>query len=181
MTTQARPYRLFEVVGIELEYPVVDAQLTPRCYVEPAFRAIHGRPTSDIEFDNVGFSNELAAHVFEIKTVAPQRSLAQAERHLVAGLRRFAGRFSCLNLRDIREGVHRNRLRVARLSQQLGRFLNACCVGYRTALIVPEWKHTANAVHRLGCVFVSSGSLPQLVGGKWAASGRRVAMRSRNC
>ena len=30
--------------------------------------------TSDIEFDNVGFSNELAAHVFEIKTVDPVRT-----------------------------------------------------------------------------------------------------------
>jgi gamma-glutamyl:cysteine ligase YbdK (ATP-grasp superfamily) len=84
------PYRLFDVVGIELEYPVVDRDLVPRCLVEPAFRRIHGRPTSDIEVDNVGFSNELAAHVFEIKTVMPQRSLVHAERQLVRGLQQFA-------------------------------------------------------------------------------------------
>jgi gamma-glutamyl:cysteine ligase YbdK (ATP-grasp superfamily) len=88
--TTTPPYRLFEVVGIELEYPVVDRDLAPQCVVEPAFRRIHGRPTSDIEFDNVGFSNELAAHVFEIKTVAPERSLLRAEGQLVRGLRRFA-------------------------------------------------------------------------------------------
>jgi carboxylate-amine ligase len=86
----ASPYRLFEVVGLELEYPVVDGDLEPRCLVEPAFRWFHGRPTSDIEFDNVGFSNELAAHVFEIKTIAPERTLDRAERQLVSGLRRFA-------------------------------------------------------------------------------------------
>lgn len=86
----APPYGLFEVVGLELEYPVVDGRLEPRCLVEPAFRWFHGRPTSDIEFDNVGFSNELAAHVFEIKTIDPVRALDRAERQLVSGLRRFA-------------------------------------------------------------------------------------------
>ena len=91
MTSEPAPaYHLFEVVGLELEYPVVNARLDPQCLVEPAFRWFHGRPTSDIEFDNVGFSNELAAHVFEIKTVAPERTLDRAERRLVAGLRRFS-------------------------------------------------------------------------------------------
>jgi len=82
-------YRLFEVVGLELEYPVVDRELRPQCLVEPAFRLLHGRPTSDVEFDNVGFGNELAAHVFEIKTVHPQPTLDRAERQLVSGLGRF--------------------------------------------------------------------------------------------
>lgn len=91
MTRAPAPsYRLFEVVGLELEYPVVDDRLEPRCLVEPAFRWFHGRPTSDIEFDNVGFSNELAAHVFEIKTVDPVRTLDRAERQLLSGLQRFA-------------------------------------------------------------------------------------------
>lgn len=84
-------YRLFEVVGIELEYPVVDAQLRPRCLVERAFSLIHGRPTSETEYREAGFSNELAAHVFELKTRLPQRSLAVAERHLMEGLRYVAG------------------------------------------------------------------------------------------
>lgn len=92
MSGAPRPaYRLFEVVGIELEYPIVDADLRPVCLVEPAFRRINGRPTSDLEHGAVGFSNEFAAHVFELKTLDPQRSLAQAERQLVEGLRHFAG------------------------------------------------------------------------------------------
>ncbi len=82
-------YRLFEVVGLELEYPVVDRELRPQCLVEPAFRWLHGRPTSDVEFDNVGFGNELAAHVFEIKTIDPLPTLDRAERLLVDGLRQF--------------------------------------------------------------------------------------------
>lgn len=91
MTARKRPYGLFEVVGLELEYPVVDGELRPRPLVEEALRLIHGRRTSETELRHTGFSNELAAHVFEIKTLHPQRSLATAERRLGDGLAMFAG------------------------------------------------------------------------------------------
>ncbi len=91
MSDRGHPrYRLFEVVGLELEYVVVDRELRPQCLVEDAFRHIHGRATSDIEYDGVGFSNELAAHVFEIKTVEPTASLAVAEAELLRGLEFFS-------------------------------------------------------------------------------------------
>lgn len=80
-------YSLFEVVGLELEYPIVDRDLRVRPWVEEVFRRLHGRPTSDVEHGRVGFSNELASHVFELKTLGPRRSLAQAEAELVEGLR----------------------------------------------------------------------------------------------
>ncbi len=84
--TSPRRYRLFEVTGIELEYPTVDADLRVRHLVEPLFRRLAGRPVSDVERGGTVFSNELAAHVFEIKTAGPRRSLAVAERQLVQGL-----------------------------------------------------------------------------------------------
>lgn len=84
-------YRLFEVVGLELEYAIVDEDLRPRCLLEEAFRQAHGRRTSDIESGQVGFSNELAAHVFEIKTLEPRSSLARIEAELVEGLGFFRG------------------------------------------------------------------------------------------
>jgi carboxylate-amine ligase len=80
---------LFEVVGIELEYVIVDGDLRPSCVLEEAFRQVHGRPTSNIEHNQIGFSNELAAHVFEIKTLEPRQSLARIEAELVDGLRFF--------------------------------------------------------------------------------------------
>lgn len=83
-------YGLFEVVGIELEYVIVDADLRPRCLLEDAFRSLNRRGTSYLERGEVGFSNELAAHVFEIKTLDPRRSLVQAESELVEGLRFFS-------------------------------------------------------------------------------------------
>jgi carboxylate-amine ligase len=89
---RARPkrYNLFEVVGIELEYVIVDRELHPRCLLGEAFRYINGRPTSELRYKNVGFSNELAAHIFEIKTLEPHSSLVQIEADLLEGLRFFA-------------------------------------------------------------------------------------------
>jgi carboxylate-amine ligase len=85
-----RPYRLFEVTGLEIEYPIVDAELRPRCLVEDAFRRLAGRPVSELEVGGAGFSNELAAHVFEVKTAAPERRLATAEKTLCEGIERFS-------------------------------------------------------------------------------------------
>ena len=81
-------YGLLEAVGLELEYAVVDDDLRPRCLVEELFRRLAGRAVSEIDEETVGFSNELAAHVFEIKTPAPHARLNEAEPPLVEGLRR---------------------------------------------------------------------------------------------
>lgn len=85
------PYQSFEVVGIELEYPIVGPDLQIRHLVEDAFRRIHGRPTSDTEHGGAGFSNELADHVFELKTLVPARRLVEAERVLAEGVAFFNG------------------------------------------------------------------------------------------
>lgn len=85
------PYELFQVVGLELEYPIVGPDLEVLHLVEPAFRRIHGRPTSELLHGGAGFSNELADHVFELKTAVPEKSLVEAERVLAGGVRFFAG------------------------------------------------------------------------------------------
>ncbi|HEX2094482.1 MAG TPA: RimK-like ATPgrasp N-terminal domain-containing protein, partial [Longimicrobiaceae bacterium] len=83
-------YRPFEVAGVELEYAVVDRDLNVAHRVEEAFRVLAGRGCSDVDLGAVGFSNEIADHVFEVKTQTPTRSLAEAEELLVEGVRRFA-------------------------------------------------------------------------------------------
>ncbi|XMO86299.1 glutamate-cysteine ligase family protein [Algibacter sp. AS12] len=71
-----KKYHLFEVYGIELEYmlvnqsnqkvaPIVDALLTKK----------NGELTSDIENGAIAWSNELVAHVVEIKTNGPTANL----------------------------------------------------------------------------------------------------------
>ncbi len=81
-------YGAFEVVGIELEYPMVDDDLKVRSLVEPLFRELAGRPCSDVEMGGVAMSNELADHVFEIKTAQPEPDLARSEKLLAAGVKR---------------------------------------------------------------------------------------------
>ncbi|QVY67391.1 glutamate-cysteine ligase family protein [Polaribacter sp. Q13] len=72
----AKKYKLFEVFGIELEYmlinntsfkvaPIVDSLLTKK----------NGELTSDIDNGAIAWSNELVAHVVEIKTNGPTADL----------------------------------------------------------------------------------------------------------
>jgi len=70
------PLRLFEAYGIELEYMVVDAgTLDVRPWVDRVIAAEHGRVENEIERGDVAWSNELAAHVIEIKTNGPVAQL----------------------------------------------------------------------------------------------------------
>jgi glutathione synthase/RimK-type ligase-like ATP-grasp enzyme/gamma-glutamyl:cysteine ligase YbdK (ATP-grasp superfamily) len=85
-----RHYRPFSVAGMELEYAVVDAHLEVASLVEDAFRIIAGKATSDIDLGAAAGSNEIADHVFEVKTPVPMRSLHQTEEALVEGVRRFS-------------------------------------------------------------------------------------------
>ena len=95
------------VVGLELEYAMVDSALRPQSLVEHAFRILHGRPTSDVSLDDVGFSNELAAHVFEEKMLRPSGDLRRAEDRLFGALRSFQALLhSELGVRLLPTGMH---------------------------------------------------------------------------
>ena len=66
------PYSLFQVTGIELEYMVVDrTTLQVRPIVDRLFERVTGAITSDVERGEVEWSNELVAHVVELKTARP--------------------------------------------------------------------------------------------------------------
>lgn len=77
-----KKYHLFEVYGIELEYmvvqksslkiaPIVDALLTKK----------NGSLVSDMENGAIAWSNELVAHVIEIKTNGPTANLIDLANH----------------------------------------------------------------------------------------------------
>ncbi|MDT0294968.1 glutamate-cysteine ligase family protein [Mesonia ostreae] len=73
-----KKYHLFEVVGIELEYMLVEQdtlKIAPR--VDELFTLKCGSITSDIENGTIAWSNELVAHVIEIKTNGPSSQLKQ--------------------------------------------------------------------------------------------------------
>ena len=71
-----KKYHLFEVYGIELEYMLVQQdhlQVSPT--VDVLLIQKHGSLTSDVENGDIAWSNELVAHVVELKTNGPTNRL----------------------------------------------------------------------------------------------------------
>jgi carboxylate-amine ligase len=76
MNTPKKPYKLFEVTGIELEYMVVDRDtLKVLPIVDKLFEDVTGKITNDVERGDVEWSNELVSHVVELKTAKPTRKI----------------------------------------------------------------------------------------------------------
>lgn len=71
----AKRYHLFEVYGIELEYMLVSNTFKPAAIVDKLFTKKAGELTSDIENGAIAWSNELVAHVVELKTNGPTADL----------------------------------------------------------------------------------------------------------
>lgn len=69
-------YHLFEVYGLELEYMLVNSgtfQVNP--IVDKLLTRKHGSLTSDVDNGKIEWSNELVAHVVEMKTNGPTADL----------------------------------------------------------------------------------------------------------
>ncbi|MCH8558470.1 MAG: glutamate--cysteine ligase [Balneolia bacterium] len=67
-------YKLFEVAGVELEYMIVkqdSLQVAPVCDLLLKAASPENTIVSELEFGDIGWSNELVNHVVEIKTLAP--------------------------------------------------------------------------------------------------------------
>ena len=63
---------LFQGTGIELEYMIVNKQsLKINPIADEVIKLQTGIYTSDTEYENIGWSNELVLHVIELKTPEP--------------------------------------------------------------------------------------------------------------
>lgn len=92
MPKKKKPYGLFEVAGIELEYMVVEqATLKASPSVDLLFRDATGAITSDVERGDVEWSNELVAHVVELKTAKPTASIPAYREKFSAEVRHING------------------------------------------------------------------------------------------
>lgn len=70
---------LFAGFGVELEYMVVDREdLAVRPIVDSLFRDFCGTQVSEVDNGSIAWSNELTAHVVELKTNGPTRDPYQA-------------------------------------------------------------------------------------------------------
>lgn len=86
------PLHLFDAVGIELEYMIVDRDtLKVRPFADRVLAAVNGGDVaSEVELGRLSWSNELVAHVIELKTSRPVttideslgREFAQAVRRI---------------------------------------------------------------------------------------------------
>jgi len=78
---------IFQGYGVELEYMIVDKQtlkVKPIC--DEIIKKIEGTYTSDTEFKNIGWSNELVLHVIELKTPVPVKSLIGLENDFLRSI-----------------------------------------------------------------------------------------------
>jgi glutamate---cysteine ligase / carboxylate-amine ligase len=67
---------LFAFYGVELEYMIIDAEtLAVRPWADRVLLDSMGLPTSDVGRGRITWSNELMAHVIELKTTQPEASL----------------------------------------------------------------------------------------------------------
>jgi gamma-glutamyl:cysteine ligase YbdK (ATP-grasp superfamily) len=72
-----RPLRLFEAVGIELEYMIVhNGTLDVHPSADQLLEAVAGELTDEFLNGEIAWNNELALHVIELKCNGPRRSLA---------------------------------------------------------------------------------------------------------
>jgi len=73
------PLRLFEGIGIELEYMIVDSDtLSVRPIADEVLKEVTGSWDTDYEQGDIDWSNELVLHVMELKTRGPVKSPASA-------------------------------------------------------------------------------------------------------
>src|SRR5690606_7503875 len=72
----SQPLHLFDAYGVELEYMLVDRRtLAVAPIVDRVLAAEAGEPVTELERGPIGWSNELAAHVLELKTAGPTTRL----------------------------------------------------------------------------------------------------------
>lgn len=68
--------RLFEAIGVEIEYMIVDAEsLDVNAVCDRLIEKMAGEPVSEFERGPLAWSNELVLHVLELKTNGPAATL----------------------------------------------------------------------------------------------------------
>ena len=83
-------YGLAEMIGIELEYMIVDTQtLDVKPIADDVLKAVTGKYDDEVQCGDITWSNELARHVIELKTSAPVTSLRGLGEKFAANIQRI--------------------------------------------------------------------------------------------
>lgn len=98
---------LFDAVGVELEYMIVDdQQLNVSPVTDRLFESVAGRIVSDIDHDDIDWSNELVAHVVELKTARPATSLEGLAESFQKHVQTIDGKLEGLGARLLPSAMH---------------------------------------------------------------------------
>lgn len=90
--TDARTYGLFEAIGVEIEYMVVDREsLDVRPLADRVLEAAAGEIVDETAQGRLSWSNELVLHVLELKTNGPAPGLDGLSDAFAADVRRIDG------------------------------------------------------------------------------------------
>lgn len=100
------PFKLFEAYGVELEYMIVDRDSLAVRPIADQVLIEDGEITSEIEDGVVGWSNELALHVIELKCAQPTPTLEGWGQHFAESLHRVLDRLAPLNATLLGTGMH---------------------------------------------------------------------------
>ncbi len=111
VTAEPASLGLFEAVGVELEYMIVDAgTLDVAPAADRVFAAVTGEGASDAEPDGpdgpLAWSNELALHVIELKTNGPAASLDGLAEAFQGHVGRIESILAPMGLRLLPGGMH---------------------------------------------------------------------------
>jgi gamma-glutamyl:cysteine ligase YbdK (ATP-grasp superfamily) len=105
-----QPLGLFSAFGVELEYMIVDARtLDVRPIADDLLRSVSatGLPECEVERDSgASWSNELVAHVLELKTTQPVSDLSRAAATLSASARELNALLKPLGCRLMPGAMH---------------------------------------------------------------------------
>lgn len=98
---------VFSAFGIELEYMLVDRNsLDVRPIADRLLAAYAGRPVAAVERGMLGWSNELVAHVIELKNVEPTPALDQLAVKFQAEIETANRKLETLDARLMPTGMH---------------------------------------------------------------------------
>jgi hypothetical protein len=104
---RARPLRLLEGVGLELELMLVDREtLDVRPLADQVLFAASGNRSGDHDNGRISWSNELVRHVIELKTSAPERGFSGVAAAFQENVRELSERLAPLGARLMPGGMH---------------------------------------------------------------------------
>lgn len=102
-----KPYHLFDVYGIELEYMLVNKnsfKVAPQ--VDELLTKKAGELKADIENGSIAWSNELVAHVIELKTNGPTNNITNLAKKFHANILEIDALLKPLNLQLLGSASH---------------------------------------------------------------------------